>query len=127
MTPQEIFDRVAAHLLNQGRRSVRTDEFYGCAYRGRDGLRCAAGALIPDDEYNPDFEGEPVTRRRILLAIGVSPNDGDAVTLLARLQDMHDEKMPSRWESELEELAAERGLSTEILRRWRSGEEVLPW
>lgn len=60
MNPQEIFDKVATHLIAQGKQSLDYDgRARGCAYRGDDGTMCAAGCLIPDDEYAPEFEGIP--------------------------------------------------------------------
>jgi len=59
-TLQEVFDIVSKHLLAQGKASVdhnsdKTTPF--CMYRNPDGLKCAAGALIPDDKYNTIYEG----------------------------------------------------------------------
>lgn len=54
-TAQEVFDQVATHLLTQAKRSNTTDGM--CAYRGVNGLKCAAGALIADDEYDERIEG----------------------------------------------------------------------
>jgi hypothetical protein len=46
-TAQEVFDQVATHLLTQRQRSTTKGN---CAYRGDDGLKCAAGCLLgPDD------------------------------------------------------------------------------
>ena len=54
MTPQEAFETVAKHLLAQGRPSK--NEKGMCVYRGPDGLKCAVGALIPDEAYDPRME-----------------------------------------------------------------------
>ena len=55
---QEVFDQVVNHLLQQGKKSQ--NETSGgdvlCAYRGFNGLKCAAGCLIADDEYKEWFE-----------------------------------------------------------------------
>lgn len=55
MTNQEIFDKVATHLLSQGKRSALGG--VGCAYRGDGGLQCAIGCLIPDELYRYELEG----------------------------------------------------------------------
>ena len=47
---QEVFDRVASHLLTQSARSLLPDGS-GCAYRGANGRMCAVGCLIADYEY----------------------------------------------------------------------------
>ena len=63
MNQQEIFDKVATHLIAQGKQSLGARPVFigdaGCAYRGADGTMCAAGCLIPDDEYRPEFETIP--------------------------------------------------------------------
>lgn len=60
MTNQEIFEKVIMHLLVQKKRSVLYPEDRGlganCAYRGASGLKCAVGALIPDEEYSSEIE-----------------------------------------------------------------------
>ena len=56
-TLQEVFDIVSKHLLKQNERSGFSDD--SCSYRGPNGLKCAAGILIPDEEYTFDsFEGK---------------------------------------------------------------------
>jgi hypothetical protein len=57
-TLQEVFNIVSTHLLTQIKRSMSTRPgSFGCAYRGKDGMKCAAGVLIPDDQYNSRMEG----------------------------------------------------------------------
>lgn len=60
MTKQEIFDIVWNSIISQGGPSVNT--FNGCAYRGNNGRKCAAGWLIPDEDYNTNYEGQVVSR-----------------------------------------------------------------
>lgn len=55
LTKQQAFDTVAKHLFTQGKMSVNAIG-HTCMYRGRDGLKCAIGVLIPDTEYQPEFE-----------------------------------------------------------------------
>lgn len=60
MNKQEIFDFVLNHMRNQG--SISYDEENStCAYRNKDGKKCAIGCLIPDDCYMIGIEGESVT------------------------------------------------------------------
>lgn len=54
---QEIFDFVARNLLKQGKPSHIDGE---CRYR-MDGLKCAAGWLIPDEEYDRHYEGNTIS------------------------------------------------------------------
>ena len=51
-TAQEVFDQVAEHMLTQYELSMLNDT---CVYRGYSGLKCAAGCLIGDDEYNNEL------------------------------------------------------------------------
>jgi len=92
MTPQEIFDTVVAHLLQQGKQSKSNV----CLYRSDDGLKCAIGALIPDSEYDPAMEFAvvedhyPSQPASVIQAWAQSnyPND---LKLLNRLQRLHDD------------------------------------
>jgi len=59
MTAQEIFDKVINHLLQQGGPALNYnyDDDHKCRYRSNNGLKCAVGCLIPDDQYDPLMEG----------------------------------------------------------------------
>lgn len=98
---QEVFDQVVTHLLNQGERSVDADG--SCAYRGIDGLKCAVGCLISDEDYNDSMEGI------IVFDLGwVRPCNE---SLLGYLQEMHDKVSPSLWEIHLQDIADTWGLN----------------
>lgn len=60
-TKQEIFDTVVKHLAQQKRRSVIPNTNI-CMYRSEEGLKCAIGCLIPDEEYNPEMENKAASR-----------------------------------------------------------------
>jgi hypothetical protein len=94
MDRQEIFDKVKAHLLEQGCRSV-DPPVHGaawCKYRGPRGLKCAIGALIPDEVYDPRMEmksiGELVWSKQFGEVFKDFRNDLD---FLRQLQEVHDE------------------------------------
>ena len=56
-TAQEVFDQITQHLLKQGKRSVSSTG--ACRYRTENSegvLKCAAGCLIADEEYDRLFE-----------------------------------------------------------------------
>jgi len=53
LTRQIIYDRVRDHLLKQNCRAIDGAK---CLYRGRNGTKCAIGALIPDSCYRPEFD-----------------------------------------------------------------------
>lgn len=57
-TSQELFDYVTSFLLKQGEQSRGPGG--ACAYRGRDGLMCAVGCVVPDEFYSPSMEGEGI-------------------------------------------------------------------
>lgn len=54
MNTQQIFDKVATHLLTQNRQAMTLG---GCMYRAEDGAMCAVGCLINDNEYTEELEG----------------------------------------------------------------------
>lgn len=53
-TAQEVFDQVKNHLINQGEQSLNSGGL--CLYRNANGLSCAAGCLISEEEYSTNFE-----------------------------------------------------------------------
>ncbi len=117
MDKQAVFNTVAKHLLTQGRQAM--DSGGHCVYRGKDGLRCAIGALIPDEVYDPVIEDatshmlviaglgreqDPAcahggTRspafaaagKGLVDALGITDEDAlDDVVFLGNLQNIHD-------------------------------------
>jgi hypothetical protein len=101
-TPQQVFDQVVAHLREQNAQAVmeRGTETV-CQYRTPDGLKCAVGCLISDDEYHPRMEGEGST---VVLVDWERehpkdpPIDDVVVRLLDQLQRVHDRGTTSTWE-----------------------------
>lgn len=115
MTMQSIFDRVAAHLLNQNRRSV--DPVDGlCLYRGGDGRKCAIGCLIPDDLYSPEMENQNLYGPLIRAALGDFLRDSEHEKLLSMLQLAHDSYHPSQWPDELRYIAGSFKLSDAVVK-----------
>lgn len=98
-TLQELFDIVSKHLIKQNERSGFSDE--SCSYRGPNGLKCAAGILIPDEEYTFDsFEGKDwghLVQNRY-----VESRFSKEIT---ELQRIHDLDRVERWKDELVEFA----------------------
>lgn len=86
MSLQEIFDFVKEALIKQGKPSI--DESGKCMYRGADNCKCAAGHLIPDDKYNPKFEGWGCSVTSVFEAIG-NPDD-TRMKFIRDLQGAHD-------------------------------------
>lgn len=109
MNKQEIFDTVSVHLLRQKKRSLRETEYSTeCAYRGKDGLTCAAGVLIKDEHYRPELEGNTPHDWDVQHAIGKSIGrslDKEDIELLTELQDVHDFSVISEWAEALEYIA----------------------
>lgn len=95
-TEQEVFDYVATHLLTQMRRSSVGND---CLYRSGE-LKCAAGCLIADDEYNVSYEGLAWGE---LVMRGVAPKDHE--DLIVCLQSLHDYGDVENWADRLIGLA----------------------
>lgn len=133
MTPQEIFDTVATHLFTQGVMAVNTslipdsDGTAKCAYRGDNGVKCAAGCLIPDELYKPEMEnkrffaffdygGADLTQNRFDLPEWMRQN----IHLIGALQCIHDNA--KNWKNTecmrkmLRRVGYENGVSTDILK-----------
>lgn len=86
---QEIFNLVANHLFTQGRPARQDDG--RCRYRMESGLRCAVGALIPDELYKEEFEGAGAYRLVDWLYALEIADWREHKDLLDHLQNIHDE------------------------------------
>lgn len=110
-TAQEVFDHIAEHLLTQ--REKCTDNNV-CVYSNFKGLKCAAGCLISNDEYNLKFEGYSW--------VALVQNNAVPSThtyLIRELQYMHDEYDPEEWIDSLSEIASQNNLSSQILNKFQ--------
>jgi hypothetical protein len=117
MTNQEVFDKVAIHLLTQNKKSIHpksSGNIGTCLYRGPDGLKCAVGAMIPDELYSPTFEGLTIsdlaaldssenttTRNRAIKLMEYFRKEHISIALLRSLQSVHDRYSPVDWPYEL--------------------------
>lgn len=112
---QDIFNQVATHLLTQGKRSESGNCDQNTCLYVHGNLKCAAGCLIADDEYDTDMEGDSV--RSVVLRFNNSkdlPRPAErALGLIQDLQQMHDKSEPGYWREELAALALNYGLEME--------------
>lgn len=132
MTRQQIFNKVATHLLTQNKRAVGPDG--GCQYRTHDGLRCAVGALIPDGMYDIGMEGGVVELHHLrdesvvdsmcestrdlweaLRLGGIDGDDDEVTSLLGDLQRVHDDYDPKAWRERLMVVCGKRKLYSDVL------------
>ena len=106
MTAQEVFDKVVNHLRTQGKRAIDAEGY--CVYRAPDGCKCAAGCLIPDADYKPEYEKHTVWNiEHVFERLGLSEH----MRLIAGLQGIHDrEAFFVRKEHYFEQLAYKHGL-----------------
>lgn len=129
-TNQSAFDKVARHLLKQGRKSllskkklqairdssIEPESVSRCAYRGEGGAKCSIGVLISDEEYSPLMEGESVTVIIDRFPLLASTFSGVSSLLLLDLQNVHDKNKPSTWLPRLREVARVFGLNEKALK-----------
>lgn len=95
-TEQEIYDICKQHLLTQNKLCAVAGL---CRYR-YNGLKCAAGVLIPEEHYDSSFEDmtwESLVRERDF--------PGEHSQLILSLQKVHDTYLPEEWEEELKRVA----------------------
>jgi hypothetical protein len=116
MTKQEIFDKVATHLITQNKKSYLPGGNV-CAYRGENGCKCAIGILIPDDKYDPFLEGKMVGNKRVLdsLEAGINIESVEMLQFLNILQNVHDNYTVQDWKGKLIDTAKDHDLSFEVL------------
>ena len=113
-TKQETFDTVVMNLRRQGKKSknkmrdlVSNRLYEKCAYRGMDGLKCAAGWLIPDADYQPGWEDQCANHSDVGDFLYRAGYDADFV---AELQLVHDRRQVRHWETNWAKLAKKHGL-----------------
>lgn len=124
MNRQEVFNKVANHLLKQNAKSLNDD---GCAYRGDKGMMCAIGCLIPDDKYTPGIEnisafsayepGKDEVERQILHDIlheVLGAESREDFDFLDDLQVIHDTASVGIWITELQQFADNNNLTFEV-------------
>lgn len=93
MTLQEIFDKVYTGLKGQNwqRSGVMVEGNFDCLYRC-DGLKCAAGHLIPDELYSNVIEGVSFGDSMFFSEIYTALNlENDAIEFVSLLQQCHDD------------------------------------
>lgn len=124
-TDQEIFDRVATHLLRQNAVASRGG---CCVYRDDQGRKCAVGALIPDEIYSPRMEGHNISN--LWASVPGDCRERAAFAekhwqLLRALQSVHDKVMGNApgtcrplFEEYLRRVAEHYELSTAVLDNW---------
>lgn len=103
MTRQQAFDTVVRGLAAQGwaQSFLPSEPGVTCAYRGSNGLRCAAGHLITDDQYKPVIERSSVAEI-VANFPGVLPTISDptgdvSYQLLSDMQIAHDQATSPYW------------------------------
>ena len=109
-TQQEIFDETTRFLFTQGGPSIGETT---CAYRGKNGRKCAVGYWIPDSHYSPAIESQGVCMdgKTITAALEpmIPPELHQHAPLLHELQKGHDRanyfgtRSPSTWINAWEE------------------------
>lgn len=108
-TLQDIFDQASNHLLKQNKKA-REEYSTTCRYRTNDGLMCAVGCLISDDEYSHSFEGKSLQQLDEVNWERDLALDNDVIDLLDAMQEIHDGCGTREWRRELKKLAFDNGL-----------------
>ena len=112
MTKQETFDIVAKGLLTQGCKSQIDGDGHRsiCVYQDGHGHKCAAGFLIPEDQYHPELEGTSM-EYSVPLEDLLCHELGHDKDLVIALQRLHDAREPHEWFKGLTFIAKEFGLT----------------
>lgn len=108
---QQLFTTAATHMLQQGKKSTKRHTT-SCLYRGPDGLKCAVGVLITDEEYKPEMEEKTVWELcdDDLLPERLRPH----AQMLRSLQRIHDDSKVEHWAEGIQSLAAAHGFTFEL-------------
>lgn len=115
MNTQQVFDKVATHLITQNEKAQ--DQSTGdCVYRTDDGKACAIGCLISDDSYADFIEGGDIFH---LMDIDIIPDTLDDMTNRSELgrffdylRHVHDDCPVTSWPYILRGVAQDYDLTT---------------
>lgn len=94
-TAQQVFEQIASHLLTQKMQS-KEEKTGNCVYLNEQKLKCAAGCLIGEEEYSPQFEKNTWLK---LVSKELVPNNHR--NIISCTQSMHDTLDPSEWKNHL--------------------------
>ena len=100
---RDIFTKVYVALRKQGRSSI--DEEGSCQYRGSNNTRCAAGWLLPDDQWEPGIEGLSVDESSVWKRFGLPDQLKDFIRALQRAHDAGYTAGFASWESKMAAIA----------------------
>lgn len=87
LSAQELFNKAVGGIIAQG--DFAYEEDIGCLYRTSTGKSCAAGQIIPDEIYSPDFENLSIG---CVCAVSseIATIIGENLALVSALQGAHD-------------------------------------
>lgn len=111
---QQAFDTVLLGLRAQGCASIDTRNGYDCMYRSDDGMKCAAGLLIPDSVYRDEFEGNEIDNLLLEYPSVAEALVGINAELVSDMQRAHDGPLKfghkDDWEVSMRKIADAYGL-----------------
>lgn len=113
---QDVFNQAARHLLTQKEKATIYNQDLGieaCQYKNPEGLRCAFGCFVSDDEYTNLYEGNAAyfVIEDFENSNPEIPKTGELVKDFCNaLQDIHDSYAAYEWHDKLTELADEYSL-----------------
>ena len=110
---QEVFEFVVRKLFIQNEKCGYTNDKgeFKCMYR-YEGLKCAAGHVIEDDEYNVDMEDMAIST---VLSSYYKLKDLDLFTdVINDLQEIHDFSPIESWFSNFDSIKIQYDFSTDL-------------
>lgn len=125
---QLFYDKVVEHLLTQKERAI--DESGDCRYRTSNGLKCAVGCLIPDENYSINFEGRKVSFFMLNEILNFEKIEEKLdkwekhhlLDFLLNLQRIHDRMHLNQWYYIFKAFAQGENLNTDVLKKFKREE-----
>jgi hypothetical protein len=128
-TNQELFDKIATHLITQNEKAV--DSKGHCVYLNHAGKKCAVGCLFDETTYSKKFEGIticyfiefknflPDQQRKVIAiqkALEIAGIEINQYPLLSDLQKIHDTTHITDWKYMLTGVALKFKLNSDVLK-----------
>jgi hypothetical protein len=107
LSPRQVFDRCASHLLKQKVKACAIENPDYSQYHCDDGRKCPVGIFVPT-AVAVEIEGLPISWTSVQQKLSIVVN-APVLRILRAFQELHDCVEPSKWPGRIHGLALKFG------------------